>query len=309
MMGLVPTETRCLSCSAIFLQPTRRQGGGARQKYCSKKCAQFDWTLGHKGKRQAAVLKYDSKPENKVQKQQRARRLTLAKYGWTEADFQHQLARQNGACYGCLGPIDATTARVDHDHEAEQVRGLLCDSCNWALGHAKDNVATLRRLMAYLDHQRTKLNVYLIGALKNQRIPVIGNLLRVQGYDVMDEWFTPGEYADTNWQAYERLRGRTYAEALRGRAATNIVLFDRSYLDHSDAVVYIAPAGKSAMLELGYAAGSGKRTAIFLDGEEPDRYDIMPGLAQRVMSQEAQLLQWLDEVRLEIVPDKGGATT
>ena len=147
--------------------------------------------------------------------------------------------------------------------------------------------------MAYLDYDRSKLNIYLIGTLKNKRIPDIGNLLRCKGYDVMDEWFTPGELADLNWQAYEKKRGRSYVDALRGRAATNIFSFDRSYLDHSDIAILVAPAGKSAMLELGYAKGSGKRAWIFLDGKEPDRYDVMPGLADAIFKTEEELLTGL----------------
>lgn len=150
--------------------------------------------------------------------------------------------------------------------------------------------------MAYLDYRRDKINIYLTGALKNPRIPDIGNALRARGFDVMDEWFTPGEFADTNWQAYEKKRGRSYIEALKGRAATNIFLFDCSYLDHSDVVVLVMPAGKSAMLELGYAVGRGKRTYILLDGQDPERYDIMPNLVDGVCPTLDDLIKELDSL-------------
>ena len=250
-----PSKGICPVCNEVFNHAQRKQGGGIRQIYCSPKCRSLDWVHGKAKKRKASVIKYDSKPENKEKKRIRARINRLKKYGWTETDFEIELIRQNNSCYGCLNKIDRITARIDHDHETGNVRGLLCDSCNWGLGHLKDNKGTLRRLMAYLDHKRDKKCVYLIGALKNSRVPVIGNLLRKEGFDVMDEWFTPGKHADENWQKYEKLRGRTYPEALRGRAATNIFLFDRSYLDHSEVVILIMPAGKSAMLELGYSKG------------------------------------------------------
>ena len=160
---------------------------------------------------------------------------------------------------------------------------------------------TLRRLMAYLDRERRKLAVYIIGALKNPRIPLVGNLLRAEGYDVMDEWFTPGEHADTNWQAYEKLRGRSYEDALAGRAARNIYMFDRAYLDLSDVAVLVMPAGKSAMLELGYAKGSQKHTVLFLDGAEPDRYDVMPNFADYVVSGELELVALLSRLKSETV--------
>lgn len=147
--------------------------------------------------------------------------------------------------------------------------------------------------MAYLDRDIDKTLLYLTGTLKNPRVPEIGIALRAEGFDVMDEWFTPGEHADENWQAYEKLRGRTYQEALQGRAATNIYLFDRAYLDLSDIVVLVMPVGKSAMLELGYAAGRGKHTYILLDGVDPERYDIMPGMAEKVFFSLGDLIKYL----------------
>jgi nucleoside 2-deoxyribosyltransferase len=150
--------------------------------------------------------------------------------------------------------------------------------------------------MAYLDRDPTKTLVYLGGALKNPRIPEIGNALRRIGLDAMDEWWTPGEHADTNWQAYEGLRGRSYKEALRGRAATNTFLFDKAYIDLCDVFVLVMPAGKSSMLELGYAAGLGKQTILFLDGVEPERYDIMPNAAYKVLN---TLEELINELRRE----------
>lgn len=39
---------------------------------------------------------------------------------------------------------------VDHDHETGNVRGVLCSTCNVALGMAKDNPHTLINLAEYL---------------------------------------------------------------------------------------------------------------------------------------------------------------
>lgn len=220
-------------------------------------------------------------------------RVRYKRHGITKEIFQKQLARQNFCCLGCLSLLTEKTADIDHCHKTNTFRGLLCHACNVTLGFAKDSPGTLRRLQAYLDYRIDKTNIYLIGALKNKRIPEIGNLLRGKGYDVMDEWFTPGEHADTNWQEYEKKRGRTYKEALQGRAAQNIFLFDRSYIDHSDIAVLVTPCGKSGMLEIGYARGREKHTIIFLDGAEPDRYDIMPNLVDVVCKTENELLEEL----------------
>lgn len=41
---------------------------------------------------------------------------------------------------------------IDHDHESGRVRGVLCDNCNKALGHAKDDIETLKGLVSYLEN-------------------------------------------------------------------------------------------------------------------------------------------------------------
>lgn len=255
---------KCPGCDEEFDQPVRAQGGGKHTAYCTTLCYQRYWQ----------------------------RRKILKRRGWTQTDYDRQLERQNNACAGCLKPFDRTP-HLDHNHDTSHNRGLLCSGCNTALGQVKEDPQTLRRLMAYLDRDITVPVIYLIGALKNPRIPHVGIALRAVGFDVMDEWFTPGEHADTNWQAYERLRGRSYAEALRGRSATNIFMFDRAYLDLADIVVLVMPAGKSGMLELGYAAGRGKHTCMFLDGAEPDRYDVMPGATDDVYKDEQTLIDAL----------------
>ena len=40
---------------------------------------------------------------------------------------------------------------VDHDHSTQEVRGLICNHCNLVLGHARDNIETLKNAIAYLE--------------------------------------------------------------------------------------------------------------------------------------------------------------
>ena len=39
---------------------------------------------------------------------------------------------------------------IDHDHSTGKIRGVICHSCNVALGHAKDSIDVLGYLLAYL---------------------------------------------------------------------------------------------------------------------------------------------------------------
>lgn len=134
--------------------------------------------------------------------------------------------------------------------------------------------------------------IYLIGSLRNPRIPRIANLLRHAGLDVFADWFGAGETADDRWRDYEQSQGRTYCEALRGPAAQNVFRFDKRHLEMSDAVVLVAPAGKSAHLELGWALGQGKPGYVLLDGE-PERWDVMYGFCTAVFDNTDDLIKEL----------------
>ena len=124
--------------------------------------------------------------------------------------------------------------------------------------------------------------LYIIGSLRNSKIPEIGVKLRELGFDVFDDWYAPGPEADDMWKRYEEVRGRTYEQALEGWAAKHIFEFDKYHIDNSDIGILVAPAGKSAHLELGYMLGKGKKGYILLD-EGSDRWDIMYQFADKVL--------------------------
>lgn len=131
-------------------------------------------------------------------------------------------------------------------------------------------------------------SLYLIGSLRNPAIPAIGQALRELGFDVFDDWFGAGPYADDAWRDYERERGHGYIEALRGYSAKHVFEFDYLHLGRVDMGLLVLPAGKSGHLELGFLVGRGKPTYILLDeGHVQDqnfRYDVMYRFATKVFS-------------------------
>ncbi|NMC99871.1 MAG: hypothetical protein GYA62_09135 [Bacteroidales bacterium] len=120
--------------------------------------------------------------------------------------------------------------------------------------------------------------IYLIGSLRNEKIPVLANKIRDLKLDVevFDDWFSPGPEADDYWRKYEKIRGSTYGEALNNWACRHIYEFDKFHIDRANIGVLYMPCGKSGFLELGYMIGKGKKCFILFD-EEPqnDRWDIM----------------------------------
>jgi hypothetical protein len=76
-------------------------------------------------------------------------------YGITIEQYEEMLEAQGGTCVcGATEPGGGGRYQnflVDHDHETGEVRGLLCYTCNTAVGLVQDNPDTLRALADYLS--------------------------------------------------------------------------------------------------------------------------------------------------------------
>ena len=68
-------------------------------------------------------------------------------YGIGEEEYSILLEKCQGVCSIC-GSSDALV--VDHDHQTNEVRGLLCNTCNTGLGKLGDNIETLEKAILYL---------------------------------------------------------------------------------------------------------------------------------------------------------------
>lgn len=141
--------------------------------------------------------------------------------------------------------------------------------------------------------------LYLIGSLRNDRIPKLGIKLRkefaVRGIDceVFDDWHAAGPEADDHWKEYEQRRGRTYKEALNGKAAKNVFRFDRENLDRATHVLLVLPAGKSGHMEVMYGKyGVGAKAAILLDPEDV-RWDVMYQFVDDVIERDEDVIDWI----------------
>lgn len=80
------------------------------------------------------------------------------RYSITASVYDDLLEAQGGKCAACKRPPGRRRLSVDHNHATGEVRGLLCDSCNRALGFLKDSPEIIRRLAEYSTrHQQLRL--------------------------------------------------------------------------------------------------------------------------------------------------------
>lgn len=92
---------------------------------------------------------------NAAHSREYSRRRALRKYGITLEEYMVILESQGGRCAICReaerGASHQELLHVDHDHATGAVRGLLCFSCNRAIGYLKDSPERLRAAARYLD--------------------------------------------------------------------------------------------------------------------------------------------------------------
>jgi hypothetical protein len=74
------------------------------------------------------------------------------KYGIDLKEYNRMWAEQNGLCAICGRPqAGEQVLSVDHDHETEQIRQLLCNSCNTGLGHFHEDKNLFLKAVQYLE--------------------------------------------------------------------------------------------------------------------------------------------------------------
>ncbi len=87
-------------------------------------------------------------------------------YGITIEDYNRMLEAQSGVCAICENPPTGTMKKgskivpmvlaVDHDHNTNIVRSLLCLNCNTGIGGLKENPAFLRKAADMIEFHALK---------------------------------------------------------------------------------------------------------------------------------------------------------
>lgn len=146
-------QTYCRECFAARYRERRERDGHMVRpadvpdghKYC-RGCRRVK-RLSEWAPRRAGTDGYAFRCRECISRRDRQRHL-VASYGLDEAAVALLLESQGGLCAICQL---RRAIHVDHDHATGAVRGMLCFSCNAALGHFRDDPAVLRRAARYLE--------------------------------------------------------------------------------------------------------------------------------------------------------------
>lgn len=126
---------KCSTCkqdkplSDFWKQPNKKDG----LRYSCKSCLSARHSVYRKSQSGSVVVK-----ENNLS----------YRYGMSIAGYSKMCEEQNYSCAICKE--DCANLLVDHSHVTGIVRGLLCHSCNVALGLFKDDSERLLRAINYL---------------------------------------------------------------------------------------------------------------------------------------------------------------
>ena len=82
-------------------------------------------------------------------------------YGITREQFLELAKKNNNRCAACgaYAGKEPHALNVDHNHETNEIRGLLCEGCNTALGWIDDSPKRAEYLAEYLRNSGTGIYI------------------------------------------------------------------------------------------------------------------------------------------------------
>ena len=118
-----------------------------------KKEERLAYQRAHRAKNADKYREYNAKwhRENRKNNPAKVRAMHLkSNYGITLETYETMLTSQDGVCAACGRSPEQERHKVlhvDHCHNSEVIRGLLCSRCNTALGLVEDDPMRLHRYL------------------------------------------------------------------------------------------------------------------------------------------------------------------
>lgn len=143
------------------------------------------------------------------------------------------------------------------------------------------------------------MKIYLASSWRNVYQPHFVTLLLDAGHKVYDfRNPSPGKsgfaWRETHHVPHEQWTVEEYLQALQTERAAEGFSFDFEALKWCDVCVLLLPCGKSAHLELGFAAGAGKHSIVMIT--EYSDAELMYLLCSAIVTSEYALLKTLAEI-------------
>jgi hypothetical protein len=149
------------------------------------------------------------------------------------------------------------------------------------------------------------MKVYVASSWRCKYQPMVVELLRKHRLDVYD-FRNPGpgnhgfgwSEVDPDWLAWIAWQPEVYRRCLDHPRAVEGFSLDMTALSECDACLCVLPCGRSAHLELGWACGSGKLTAIYMPPEEKYEPELMYKALGSILVNVIELDKWAREIGL-----------
>ncbi len=127
--------------------------------YICKKCDKLKsdaYRKKYKEKVSASKKRYYNLNKDKIRSH-----MLLKLYGIDSEEYDKLLHSQNGVCAICKQPEThklrgkVPPLSVDHNHDTGKIRGLLCNTCNRAIGLFRDDPKLLKTAAWYINVNRS----------------------------------------------------------------------------------------------------------------------------------------------------------
>lgn len=146
---------RCSSCleTKKDFGPDKRAEDGLQSR-CRDCARQYDRERYQANRK--AKAEYQRRYWNSLSKEEQKRRTfryELGRYGLDLEQYEQMVKKQKGLCRLCSKPPKPGChhrLQVDHCHATGKIRGLLCNTCNTALGRLGDSEQGILRLLQYV---------------------------------------------------------------------------------------------------------------------------------------------------------------
>ncbi|MCV7255277.1 hypothetical protein H7J86_24240 [Mycobacterium hackensackense] len=140
--------------------------------------------------------------------------------------------------------------------------------------------------------------IYVASSWRNNLQQTVVHRLRAEGFDTYD-FKNPPDKTGFHWSEVGLQRNNDacpipdYLQALEHPRSVEGFSSDFAAMFAADIFVLVLPCGRSAHLELGWAVGAGRRTAVLLAGEDPVTPELMYKMVDYLAPTEDDLLAWL----------------